>query len=171
MRQGLKHGTYKRVATPHADIAKYVTKKGESDGPKGKDTHYRNEDSELKLTSKEELKKKKAKEHSKKLEEGLEKAGYSDRSLDEVKSGSQIGSIDTAGRIRQGIKKGGKVKKRKNTSRENRLEELGRVDAEKAFSKKGKRNLKSEKKRIVRELHSHGGSVGAALRGFGAEIK
>ena len=67
-------------------------------------------------------------------------------------------------------KKGGKVK-RKNTSRENRLEELGRVDAEKAYSRKGKRNLKSEKKRIVRELKSHGGSVGAALRGFGAEIK
>ena len=37
---------------------------------------------------------------------------------------------------------------RKNTSRENRLEELGRVDAEKAYTKKGKRNLKDEKKRI-----------------------
>jgi len=61
-------------------------------------------------------------------------------------------------------KKGGKVK-RKNTSRENRLEELGRVDAEKAFSRKGKRNLKSEKKRIVRELHSHGGSAGAVMSG------
>ena len=66
-------------------------------------------------------------------------------------------------------KKGGKVKK--NTSRENRLEELGRVDAERGRTKRGKRNLKSEKKRIVRELKSHGGSVGAALRGFGAEIK
>ena len=61
-------------------------------------------------------------------------------------------------------KKGGKVK-RKNTSRENRLEELGRVDAEKAYSRKGKRNLKSEKKRIVRELHSHGGSAGAVMSG------
>ena len=39
-----------------------------------------------------------------------------------------------------------------NTSRENRLEELGRVDAEKAFSKKGKRNLKDEKSRIRGEL-------------------
>ena len=39
------------------------------------------------------------------------------------------------------MKKGGKVKKRKNTRRENRLEELGRVDAEKAYSRKGKRNL------------------------------
>tara|TARA_B100000470_G_scaffold195298_1_gene164236 strand:+ start:345 stop:809 length:465 start_codon:yes stop_codon:yes gene_type:complete len=63
-----------------------------------------------------------------------------------------------------GLKKGGKVK-RKNTSRENRLEELGRVDAEKAYSRKGKRNLKSEKKRIVRELHSHGGSAGAVMSG------
>tara|TARA_R110000824_G_scaffold293223_1_gene481565 strand:+ start:473 stop:769 length:297 start_codon:yes stop_codon:yes gene_type:complete len=39
-----------------------------------------------------------------------------------------------------------------NTSRENRLEELGRVDAEKGYTRKGKRNLKSEKKRIVKEL-------------------
>ena len=43
----------------------------------------------------------------------------------------------------------------------NRLEELGRVDAEKAFSKKGKRNLKDEKKRIVRELKKDGGSLKA----------
>ena len=42
--------------------------------------------------------------------------------------------------------------KRKNTPRENRLEELGRVDAEKARTRKGKRNLKDEKRRIVREL-------------------
>jgi hypothetical protein len=124
----------------------------------------------------------KRKEHSKKLEEGMEKAidprdksgktTFSSRSLDEVKSGSKIGSIDTAGRIRQGIKKGGKVKK--NTSRENRLEELGRVDAERGRTKRGKRNLKSEKRRIVRELHSHGGSVGSrgvALKGFGKEIR
>ena len=39
-----------------------------------------------------------------------------------------------------------------NTRRMNRLEELGRVDAEKAFTKKGARNLKDEKKRIVSEL-------------------
>lgn len=39
-----------------------------------------------------------------------------------------------------------------NTSRENRLEELGRVDAEKAFTAKGKKNLAAEKKRIVGEL-------------------
>tara|TARA_R100001244_G_scaffold104854_1_gene77822 strand:+ start:67 stop:258 length:192 start_codon:yes stop_codon:yes gene_type:complete len=61
-----------------------------------------------------------------------------------------------------------------NTSRENKLEELGRVDAEKAYRKKGKKNLKAEKKRIVRELHSHGGSVGSrgvAKAGFGKEIR
>ena len=52
---------------------------------------------------------------SKKLEEGIEKAGYSSRSLDEVKSGSKIGSIDTAGRIRQGIKKGGRVTRKRST--------------------------------------------------------
>ena len=71
------------------------------------------------------------------------------------------------------MKKGGKVK-RKNTSRENRLEELGRVDAEKARTRRGKRNLKSEKKRIVRELKSTGGSVGSrgvAIKGFGKEIR
>ena len=39
-----------------------------------------------------------------------------------------------------------------NTRRENRLEELGRVDAERARTRQGKRNLKDEKRRIVREL-------------------
>ena len=38
----------------------------------------------------------------------------------------------------------------------NRLEELGRVDAEKAYTKKGKINLKDEKKRIVKGLKSGG---------------
>ena len=60
--------------------------------------------------------------------------------------------------------KGGRVK---NTRRMNRLEELGRVDAEKAYTKKGKRNLKAEKRRIIRSLNSRG----AAKRGHGAEIK
>ena len=47
---------------------------------------------------------------------------------------------------RAGLKDGG------NTARENRLEELGRVKAEKADTKKGKKNLTAEKKRIVKEL-------------------
>ena len=46
------------------------------------------------------------------------------------------------------MKRGG----RSNTRRMNRLEELGRVDAEKAKTSKGRRNLKAEKRRIVREL-------------------
>jgi hypothetical protein len=41
---------------------------------------------------------------------------------------------------------------RKNTARMNRLEELGRVDAEKAYTAKGKKNLAAEKKRVVGEL-------------------
>ena len=47
------------------------------------------------------------------------------------------------------LKRGGKAR---NTRRMNRLEELGRVDAERGRTRKGKRNLKAEKRRIVREL-------------------
>ena len=54
-----------------------------------------------------------------------------------------------------------------NTRKMNELEELGRVDAEKAYTKKGKRNLRAEKKRIVREVSSRG----AAKRAHGKEIK
>jgi len=52
-----------------------------------------------------------------------------------------------------------------NTSRENKLEELGRVDAEKAYTSKGKKNLKDEKKRIVGALKRRGGGI--AKRGMG----
>ena len=55
-----------------------------------------------------------------------------------------------------------------NTSRMNRLEELGRVDAEKAYTRKGKRNLKDEEKRIVRELRAFGGKVGKKKQGYKA---
>jgi len=48
---------------------------------------------------------------------------------------------------------------KENTRRMNRLEELGRVDAEKAKTKMGKRNLRDEKKRIVRELKAKGGTI------------
>ena len=47
-----------------------------------------------------------------------------------------------------------------NTRRMNRLEELGRVDAERADTRKGKRNLREEKSRIVRELKATGGRAG-----------
>lgn len=39
-----------------------------------------------------------------------------------------------------------------NTRRMNRLEELGRVDSEKAYTPTGKKNLAAEKKRIVGEM-------------------
>ena len=54
-----------------------------------------------------------------------------------------------------------------NTRRENRLEELGRVDAEKAYTKKGKRNLRDEKSRIRGELK--GGGI--ANRGLGKAFR
>ena len=39
-----------------------------------------------------------------------------------------------------------------NSSRMNRLEELGRVDAEKARTRKGKKNLKAERKELLENL-------------------
>ena len=51
-----------------------------------------------------------------------------------------------------------------NTRRMNRLEELGRVDAEKAFTKKGARNLRDEKKRIVGELKRKAKATGGKVK-------
>jgi hypothetical protein len=72
------------------------------------------------------------------------------------------------------MKKGGTVKKMRkggNTSRMNELEELGRVDAEKGYSTKGKRNLRDEKARVVREIKNKkaGGKVGYARGGMMAD--
>ena len=39
-----------------------------------------------------------------------------------------------------------------NTPTQNLLEEEGRIDAEKAFTKKGKDNLKFERTRVVNEI-------------------
>ena len=68
-----------------------------------------------------------------------------------------------------GMKKGGKVKKMRkggNTSRTNELEELGRVDAEKGYTAKGKRNLKDEKARVVREIKNK--KAGGKVKGYKA---
>ena len=54
-----------------------------------------------------------------------------------------------------------------NTRKMNELEELGRVDAEHAYTEKGKHNLKEEKKRVVREVKSRG----KAKKGVGKEIR
>jgi hypothetical protein len=64
-----------------------------------------------------------------------------------------------------GMKKGGSVK--------NELEELGRVDAEKAYTKKGKRNLKdekkrkSEKKRVIKNIKKNSKASSASKRADG----
>jgi hypothetical protein len=79
---------------------------------------------------------------------------------------------DAAGRAM--MMKGGKVKKMRaggNTSRMNDLEELGRVDSEKAYTKKGKRNLKDEKKRVVGELKAKTGGMLARTGGSSAPMK
>ena len=39
-----------------------------------------------------------------------------------------------------------------NTSRMNKLEEMGRLDSEKAYTAKGKKNLAAEKKRVVSDI-------------------
>ena len=54
-----------------------------------------------------------------------------------------------------------------NTSRMNRLEELGRVDAERAHTGRGRRNLRDEKRRIISGLR--GGGI--AKRGKGIALK
>ena len=54
-----------------------------------------------------------------------------------------------------------------NTSRMNRLEELGRVNSEKAFTPKGKKNLAAEKSRVVDELKmAKGGSASSRADGI-----
>ena len=58
-----------------------------------------------------------------------------------------------------------------NTRRMNRLEELGRVDAEKADTRKGKRNLREEKSRIVRELKATGGRAGGKRKKMGPDAR
>ena len=69
-----------------------------------------------------------------------------------------------------GMMKGGKVKKMRaggNTSRMNRTEELGRVDAERADTASGRRNLSAEKSRIRGELGMmKGGKVGYKAGGM-----
>ncbi len=56
-----------------------------------------------------------------------------------------------------------------NTRRMNRLEELGRVDAEKAHTESGARNLRAEQRRVVDELTAKGGGI--AKRGKGIAYK
>jgi hypothetical protein len=55
-----------------------------------------------------------------------------------------------------------------NTTRMNRLEELGRVNAEKASTAKGKSNLNAEKKRVIGELKMAKGGIATSLKAHAA---
>ena len=93
----------------------------------------------------------------------MSKIGIQLRGSGAVRQGLRGGGIAQRG-TGQALKRGGKAR---NTRRMNRLEELGRVDAERAFTRKGKRNLRDEKSRIRGELK--GGGI--ALRGLGKAFK
>jgi hypothetical protein len=89
-------------------------------------------------------------EMNKKGKKRFKDGGSALKAVDKSKNPG-LAKLPTQVRNKMGyMKKGGRV--HKNTRRMNRLEELGRVDAEKGFTRKGKRNLRAEKKRIVREL-------------------
>ena len=86
-------------------------------------------------------------EAARKVTSGMKQGGL--KAVDKKKNPG-LAKLPTSVRNKMGyMKRGGSTR---NTRRMNRLEELGRVDAEKAYTRKGKRNLKSEKKRIVKEL-------------------
>ena len=89
-------------------------------------------------------------EMNKKGKKRFKDGGSALKAVDKSKNPG-LAKLPTQVRNKMGyMKDGGKV--RKNTRRMNRLEELGRVDAKKARTQRGKRNLKAEKKRIVKEL-------------------
>ena len=53
-----------------------------------------------------------------------------------------------------------------NTKRMNKLEEMGRLDSEKAYTSKGKKNLAAEKKRVVGDIKKmKSGGVAASKMG------
>ena len=78
---------------------------------------------------------------------GMKKGGL--KPVDKSKNPG-LAKLPTSVRNKMGyMKRGGSTR---NTRRMNRLEELGRVDAEKARTGKGRRNLRQERRRLVREL-------------------
>ena len=93
------------------------------------------------------IRKNKIKDRWDKLKEKM-KAGPIGAGLNPDKLKKSIKNLKDQMASRQGRANGGRM----NTSRMNRLEELGRVDSEKAYTSKGKRNLRDEKKRIVKEV-------------------
>ena len=98
-----------------------------------------------------------------------EEASVSDMSMSEMKK--KLATYNN-----KKMYKGGdfKMMKAKVGKMINDTEELGRVDSEKAYTSKGKKNLKGEKKRLVKEIKKdkkmmkarHGSAV--STRGYGA---
>ena len=95
----------------------------------------------------DKIRRNKIKDRLDKLKEKM-KAGPIGVGLNPDKLKKSIKNLKDQMASRQGKADGGRM----NTSRMNRLEELGRVDSEKAYTSKGKRNLKDEKKRIIKEV-------------------
>ena len=89
-------------------------------------------------------------EMNKKGKKRFKDGGSALKAVDKSKNPG-LAKLPTQVRNKMGyMKKGGRV--HKNTRRMNRLEELGRVDAEKGYTKLGKARLGAEKKRIIKEL-------------------
>ena len=85
------------------------------------------------------------------------------------KFAKKVGVKQTVGKEftkEKGMKKVKKMNMGGNTSRMNRTEELGRVDAERADTASGRRNLSDEKSRIRGELGmKKGGKVKKMMKG------
>ena len=94
---------------------------------------------------------KKIMEMNKKGKKRFKDGGSAMKPVDKSKNPG-LAKLPTQVRNKMGYMKDGGMARRRNTRRMNRLEELGRVDSEKGYTKLGKARLKAEKKRIVREL-------------------
>ena len=150
-RAAFKHGKFVKVATPHADIAKYV-EKDSSKSPK----HYRKEGSTLKM----DKRKGGRRGLSPAATRRAKATGYTGRTpVVEVKREGPRNEkfnvkIKKASGGRIGLKRGSV---HKPGSHSWYLQHMNKKKAKKASG--GRIGL------------SHGGSVGAAIRGRGAEIK
>ena len=92
----------------------------------------------------------------------VKKQGYKDRKDESIamrvrkkRTAKQLKDArdESYGKFGSAAKKSGKINRQfMNSRRMNRLEELGRVDAERADTRRGRKNLGAEKKRIVKEL-------------------
>jgi len=121
--------------------------RGPKDGTRKPKTFDNTDKTDRKKIISDRIRRNKIKDRLDKLKEKM-KAGPIGAGLNPDKLKKSIKNLKDQIASRGGKADGGRM----NTSRMNRLEELGRVDSEKAFTKKGKRNLRDEKKRIVKEV-------------------